>query len=158
MFSKPYQRPLICSYWNIAGNKLKDPEFLNIISGSDIVGLAEFHADKEVFIPGFKSLKQKIREKQFKGPKIAGGRWLFVRNKIAHLVQAVPNKNNDSIWIKLRKNVLQESNDVYSGRYYGSPTKRKGDNISEFFTALNEEICMLKKNGGTLVQGGGSQR
>ena len=38
------------------GNKLKDPEFLNIISGSDIVGLAELHED-ELFIPGFKSLK-----------------------------------------------------------------------------------------------------
>ena len=29
-----------------------DPEFLNIISGSDIVGLAELHAHKALFIPG----------------------------------------------------------------------------------------------------------
>ena len=67
-YSKPYQTPLICSYWNIegykskiVGNKLKYPEFLNIISGSDIVGLVKLHADKELVIPGFKSLKQKIR-------------------------------------------------------------------------------------------------
>ena len=56
------------------------------------MGLAELHADKELCIPGFKSLKQKIREKKCKGPKIAGGIGLFVRNEIAHLVQAVPNK------------------------------------------------------------------
>ena len=64
-----------------------------------------------------------------------------------------PNKNNDSIWIKLRNNVLQECNDVYIGTYCGSPTERKGDNTSDFFTALNEEICMFKKKGVTLVQG-----
>ena len=51
-------------------NLLNDPEFLKMISGSDIVGLGEIHADKEVSIPGFKSVKQKIREKKFKGPKI----------------------------------------------------------------------------------------
>ena len=137
----------------MVGNKLKDPEFLKVIAHSDIVGLVELHADKELFLPGFKSVKQKIREKNFKGPKIAGGIGLFVRNEISHLVQVVPNKNNDSIWIKLKKEIIQETNDVYIGTYYGSPPKRKGDNTSDFFTCLNEEISMFKKKGVTLVQG-----
>ena len=50
----------------------------------------------------------------------------------------------------MKKHVLQESNDVYIGTYHGSPTKRKGENTSDFFTALNEEICMFKKKGLTL--------
>ena len=86
---KSYQRPLICSYWNIeghnskiVGNKFNDPEFLKMISESDIIGLGEIHADKEVSIPGFKSVKQKIREKNFKGPKISGGIGLFVKREI----------------------------------------------------------------------------
>ena len=114
-FPKSYQKPLVCSYWNIqgykskiVGNKLNDPEFLKIISGSDIVSLAELHADKEVYIPGFKSIKQKIRGKLFKGPKIEGGIGVFVRTEISHLVQAVPNKNNDSIWIKLKKSYTRK--------------------------------------------------
>ena len=158
-YAKFYQRPLICSYWNIeghhskiVGNKLNDPEFLKMISGSDIVGLGEIHADKEVSIPGFKSVKQKIREKKFKGPKISGGIGLFVKREISHIVQAVPNKNNDSIWIKLKKKFLQENN-VYIGTYYISPAKRKSGSMPDFFTSLNEEICMFKKNGITLVQG-----
>ena len=127
--SKSYQKPVICSYWNIqgykskiVGNKLNDPEFQKIISGSDIVGLAELHADRELYISGFKSVKQKIRGEIFKrGPKIAGGIGVFVRNEISHLVQVVPNKNKDSIWIKLRKNTIAESDDIlYIGTYYGS--------------------------------------
>ena len=138
--SKSYQKPVICSYWNIqgykskiVGNKLNDPEFQKIISGSDIVGLAELHADRELYIPGFKSVKQKTRENFFKGPKIAGGIGVFVRNEISHLVQVVPNKNKDSIWIKLRKNTIAESDDIYIGAYYGSPSKYKGDSTSDFF-------------------------
>ena len=53
----------------------------------------------------------------------------------------------------MKSNVLQECNDVYSGTYYGSPTRRLGDNTSELFTALNEEICMFKNKEVTLVQG-----
>ena len=71
---------LTCGFWNIhghksqcVGDKLSDPEFLDILSGTDIVGLGELHAEGEVNIPGFINKKQKIREKKFKGPKIAGG-------------------------------------------------------------------------------------
>ena len=60
----------MCSHWNIeghksaiVGNKLEDPEFLNIISKSDIVALTELHADdEEVGIPGYNCLKFKKRE------------------------------------------------------------------------------------------------
>ena len=142
--SKSYQRPIVCSYWNIqgykskiVGNKLEDPEFLNIISGSDILGIAELHANIEVSIPGFKCMKQKIRGKKFKGPKIAGGIGFFVRNEISHYVQVVPNSNIDSIWIKLQKKFLGETDDIFIGTYYGSPQKCKNDDTSDFFTSLN---------------------
>ena len=88
-----------------------------------------------------------------KGSKIAGGIGLFVRQEISHIVQVVPNKNKDSIWIKIKKEFLQESHDVYIGTYYGSPPNQKCDNTNDFFTALNEEICTFKKKGVTLVQG-----
>ena len=56
---------------------------------------------------------QKIREKFFKGPKIAGGLGVFVREEIDHLVQVVPNNNEDSIWIKLKKEASNEKEDIY---------------------------------------------
>ena len=115
--------------------------------------LGEIHSEKEVSIPGFKSIKQKNRNKTFKGPKIAGGIGIFVRKRISHIVQAVPNKNDDSIWIRLKKQFIQEPNDVYIGTYYISPSKRKDESSSDFFTSLNEEISIFKKKGVPLVQG-----
>ena len=42
-----------CSYWNInghisknIGDKLKDSQFLELVSESDILGLAELHTEK----------------------------------------------------------------------------------------------------------------
>ena len=68
----------IC-YWNIhgstskiIGNKLSDSEFLSKISKCDVVCLSEIHSSKEVSIPGFYCIRQKIREKCHKGPKISG--------------------------------------------------------------------------------------
>ena len=78
--AKPYEKPIRCSYWNInghnsrvIGNKLEDPQFVDIVSGSDILGLAETHANAEIFMKGFILIKQKMREKNTKGPKIGGG-------------------------------------------------------------------------------------
>ena len=67
-------------YWNMhgykskcMGNKLHDSEFLNSLVGKDILGLGELHAEDTLSIPGFINKKQKIRDKNFSGPKIAGG-------------------------------------------------------------------------------------
>ena len=68
-------RQLNVSFWNIEGyksqligNKLEDPEFLNVVRKADILGLAELHADTKVSIPGFENIMQKNR-----GPKMHGG-------------------------------------------------------------------------------------
>ena len=90
-------------YWNVhghksqyIGDKLYDPDFLNLLTGKDIVGLGELHAEGEVSLPGFINRKQKFREKYFTGPKIAGGIGIFVREEVNHLVQVVENANEDS--------------------------------------------------------------
>ena len=62
---------LACGFWNIhghksqiVGNKLSDPEFLQLLSDRDIVGIGEIQSEGEVSIPGFVRKKQKIREKR----------------------------------------------------------------------------------------------
>ena len=67
---------LACGYWNIhgyksrmVGNKLNDPEFLEIIADRDIIGLGEIQSEGEVCIPGFINKKQKIREKKLRALK-----------------------------------------------------------------------------------------
>ena len=67
------------SYWNVhghvskcVGDKLCDPEFLSLLEGTDIIGLGELHAEREVSVPGFISIKQKIRTKNFWDLKLPG--------------------------------------------------------------------------------------
>ena len=50
-----------------------------------------------------KCVKFKKREKNSRGYKVGGGIGVFVKKEMAHLVQAMPNENEDSIWIKLPK-------------------------------------------------------
>ena len=106
-------------YWNIhghtskiVGNKLNDPEFIEVVSKNDIIGLGEIHSESEVSIPGFVSLKQKIRDKKTKGPKIAGGIGVFVKEEILNSVSVAENKNIDSIWVRIR-NGKEKKNDIY---------------------------------------------
>ena len=119
---------LVTSFWNIhghrsryIGDKLSDPEFLNVLKGTDILGLGELHAEGTVNIPGFINIKQKNRKKEFKGPKIAGGIAVFVREEVKDLVQVLENENEDSIWIKIKKEKFGGKNDIHIGTYYVSP-------------------------------------
>ena len=150
---------LRCGYWNIhghkskmVGNKFCDPDFLKLLSDRDIIGIGEIQSASEVSIPGFVNLKQKIREKKIKGPKIAGGMGVFVREDIAHLVQVVPNNNDDSIWIKIKTHGLNEMEKIYLGTYYVSPYNKSRKDY-DFFTEINEEITYFRKKGTVLVQG-----
>ena len=81
---------LKCMFWNIhgihsktLGNKTSNPDFLNIIQDYDIIGLGELHTETYLNIPGFTVKKQKIRPKKHKGPKIAGGIAVLIKNHLA---------------------------------------------------------------------------
>ena len=144
---------LTCGYWNInghrskyLGDKLIDKEFLEVIKECDIIGLGEIQSEGNVDIPGFKCLKQKIREKKLLGPKIAGGLGVFVRDRFAGLVELVPNSCEDSIWIRVKEE------EMYVGTYYVSPQYSKSRDIN-FFNTLNEEISHFGKKGTIIVQG-----
>ena len=149
------------SFWNIhgyksqyIGNKLIDPEFLELLEGRDIVGIGELHAKEEVSIPGFVNKKQKIRAKNFNGPKVAGGIAVFVREEIDHLVKVVENKNEDSIWIRII-NENSDGEDVYLGTFYVSPENSNDRNRKnyDFSSAINEELAIFSKKGLVLLQG-----
>ena len=148
------------AYWNIHGikskvleNKLHDAEFLKKILDSDIVGLSELHTSEEASLPGFKLVKQKFREKFHKGPKISGGLAVFVKNDLEHVVQPIITENEDSIWIKLKRNDLGEREDIYIGTFYMSPSHKRNQNKTDLFTILNEEINFFKNKGTVLIQG-----
>ena len=116
----PSLNTLKMCYWNIhgwsskiIGNKLCDEEFLNKIIDYDIVALAELHSEKQLSLPGYLNIKQKIRTKTHKGPKISGGLAVFIKSKYENMIEPVSNKNPDSIWIKIKKEKCGETEDVF---------------------------------------------
>ena len=67
------------SYWNIhghtskvVGDKLCDPEFLDMVRETDILGMGELHAEEKVSIPGFVNIKQINSSKKICGTKSSG--------------------------------------------------------------------------------------
>ena len=86
----PSPKCLRICYWNIhgwssklVGNKLMDSEFLKKISDCDIVTLAELHCDEELTLPGFVSLKQKIRKKIAQRAQNRRGNWYLCKRSIS---------------------------------------------------------------------------
>ena len=144
-------------YWNVngykskfLGDKFRDQEFLKIIGECDILGIGEIQSEVEVGIEGFICKKHKIREKKSKGPKISGGIGLFVKGHVSHLVEVIPNNNDDSIWVRI-KNEKNSLHDIYLGTFYVSPQyQNKND---DFFKNLNDEIEAFSKKGPVLLQG-----
>ena len=106
------------------------------ISSCDIVALFELHSDKELSLPGFVSKKQKIRKILHKGPKIAGGIGIFVKEEFKDLAQLVSNENQDSIWIKIRKELCNEPEDIFIGSFYMSPEGKKGTNTIDYLVTV----------------------
>ena len=95
-------------FWNIhgqknkiIGNKFTDIEFLNICKNVDILGIVELHTNEKPSIEGFKLIKDKVRKKIHKGPKLSGGIALFAKAEISHTIKYIANENENSIWVKL---------------------------------------------------------
>ena len=76
-----------------------------------------------------------------------GGIGVFVRHELSHIVQHVPNKNEDSIWIKMKKDIIGTEEDLYLGTYYFSPENSKGKSSNDFGETLSEEIRFLIRKG-----------
>ena len=80
-------------FWNVhgqvtktIGNKFEDDQFLNLCQNFDVLGLAELHTTSKPSIKGFKLIKDKIRNKTHKGPKISGGIAVFARKDIIIII------------------------------------------------------------------------
>ena len=136
-------------FWNIhgqhsktVGDKLTDNDFLNKINDCHILGLVELHTDSIVNIPGFTLIKQKFRKKNHKGPKLAGGLAVFVKNELSRMINLVPNNHADSIWVKIKKEESKEHNDIFIGTTYLSP---KLNDIKNSFEMFLDEISHFKE-------------
>ena len=120
-----------CS-WNIhgyksrqIGAKLLDQDFLKIIGNVDSLGITETHGHDEILeelnIPGFIRISYKNRKKNLKSGTSSGGIAIFTKVHTSKMFSVMKTDNQDSIWVKLKKELSGEENDIYIGTYYISP-------------------------------------
>ena len=103
-------------------------------------------------IPGFQLLRSKHREKNLKSGTAAGGIAVFVKENIKHLFNVIKIDNEDTIWVKIKKEMTGEKRDVYVGTTYLKPSS--GKETSNGFLKLTENIISLKNKGHVIINGG----
>ena len=108
-------------------NKLTDSSFLKEIENDDLISLVETHnndINANLSIPGSKRVKVKNRQSK----KSGGGLAYFAKEKIFESIVPITTTNDDTLWIKLKKDVFDGKNDIYIGAVYLPPYKNNNDN------------------------------
>ena len=92
------------AFWNIngynskiIGNKLINQDFLQVIGGCDVIGLAETHIHTQILddlvVPGFVRVQFKNRKPHSNGKCGSGGIALFCKKRISKFVVPFQNDN-----------------------------------------------------------------
>ena len=146
--------------WNIhgyksrqIGNKLHSDDFLNIIKDQDFIGLTETHIHDEILedlsIPGFIRLCYRNMKKNQKSHTAPGGIAVFVKEHLFNLFSHVYSDNEDTIWVKIKKEVSKGDHDIYVGTHYVSPTSVDGNKTAK----LMESVSAFQAKGHVLING-----
>ena len=159
---RPMSVPIQISAWNIhgfksaiIGDKLSDESFLNEVKNDDIIALTETHNNDKndsLSIPGYRRVKIKNRKKTNNSNKDSGGLALFAKPEIFKFITPINNTNEDTIWIRIKKEILDQKQDIYIGTVYLPPHKNNNDS-SKKILELFEEIMAFQKKGEVIVQG-----
>ena len=140
----------------ILGNKLSCPDFLTTIKDCDVIGLVETHVHTAVLndlaIPGFNLIHYSNKERNSKSKTAPGGIALFCKENVSSDIIPIKRENKDVIWVKINKNLVGLTNDIYLGTVYHTPSGKKKE-ITEMYEALTGDVEFFHRKGHVLLQG-----
>ena len=101
------------------GNKIKQPQLLNILNKYDIIALTETHANQDMLInlPGYSSI-QVNRPEHHRARKHSGGLEILVKQEMREAVSFLQSTSKDILWLKIKSDALYITSDVYLGVVY----------------------------------------
>ena len=79
------------------------------------------------------------RSKMKKVNKTSGGIAIFAKHEIANIAELYESKNNDLVWIKIKKQFCNYPKDIYIGSVYLSDENGR-KNIAEKIRKLGEDV------------------
>ena len=142
-------------YSRLIGNKFEDKEFIKIFDDVDVIGITETHMHEEASdgmnIPGFHRLKFKNELKNKRSNTAPKGIAVFVKEDKKKLFSPVMMDNEDAIWIKMKKEISGEAQDIFIGTCYLNPSR--GQKNDQKIAKLAEDIAELQEKGMVIIQG-----
>ena len=103
-------------------------------------------------IPGFELLASKSHSKNLKSGNAPGGIAVFIRETRINLFETVKLENEDTIWVKVKKEATGEERDIFIGTCYFNP-QRTNNKDSQQMSNLTENILFLKSKGHIIING-----
>ena len=155
------------AYWNIRGLyrregsrkilKLSEDELIDCVSGNDIICLTEIHIgdniDKE-------SLKIKnydefvnVRKRGKNAKRDSGGLLLYIKSCLKPGITVIPYTSSEFIWIKLKKDFFQLSEDIFICFVYDNPKNSTYSTKQDTLQEVKEGVAKYRNQGKTLIIG-----
>ena len=116
-------------HWNVEGinsqiygNKLENDHFLKPILVHDIIALIETQCYEEmpISVPGY-LIWRSNRPKHHKATRCSGGITVCLKQHLGGMVNQLPSRSNDIMWLKLNGDMLNVKHDIVIGIVYISP-------------------------------------
>ena len=105
----------------------------------------------EMNIPGFHRLKFKNQLKNKRSNTAPKGIVVFVKEDKKNLFSPVITDNEDAIWIKMKKEISGEGQDIFIGTCYLNPSS--GQQNDQKIAKLSEDVVKLQDKGMVIIQG-----
>ena len=140
--------------WNVNGlsEKLKDDEFIRIISNNDMICLTETwtSVQSNIKLKGYKSV-HRIRHKHRRKGRRSGGIIFYYHKRLSIGIKEIPKTHEDLLWLKLDSNFFGFKNDLYLCVTYLKPHAINTQNSA--CLQLEKDICRFSKCGQIVLSG-----
>ena len=146
--------------WNVNGlteDKLQDDDFLNLISGYDVIFLYESwtREDSKIEIPGYSSYNFYRTFQHGRARRCSGGVVVYIRQHYQDSIELVKNSHDTIIWLKLDRTFFRVQSDIFLCGVYlwgeGSPAYNHVD--ADFFDILETDISHFSESGSVFLCG-----
>ena len=127
-------------------NRIKYPEYIDLINQYDFFGVTETKLDcfDTIELAGYTFLHQHRRQKFLRK---SGGIGIFYKNEFRNYVSAVEHDSDYVFWIRLDKTLTKTDEDVFYGVTYMPPADsrfRTNDELDQFELEITD-MCITHK-------------
>ena len=145
---------LECRDDGVKCNKLDDPEVIKFLNMSDCIGLIKTHADNavEFSLPGYYVFR-KDRVKYENAHIPSCGIAVLIKESMRQYYKFDPVSTGDIIWVKILKDYIPMSNDLYLIFVYIPPFNSSFDNSKYIMSQLEKQIEYFSCKGKVLLCG-----